>query len=63
MSLMSFPGVLNEMDVPKKVQDDVRWLGEPLGRFTKILSQSDIRIHFKEYGLWGVALWLHDPPN
>ena len=30
MSLKSFPGVFEEMDVPKKVWDDVRWLGEPV---------------------------------
>ena len=35
MSLKSFPWVFENMDVPKNVQDDVRWLGEPLGSFIK----------------------------
>ena len=34
MSLESFPGVIEVMDGPKKVRDDVMWLGEPLGSFT-----------------------------
>jgi len=34
MSLKSFPGVFEVMDGPKKVLDDVRWRGEPLGSFT-----------------------------
>ena len=27
------------------------------------ISQSDIRIHFKEYGLWGAVYGLQDPQN
>ena len=49
MSLKSFPWVFENMDVPKNVQDDVWWLGEPQGSFIKKISQSDIRIHFEEY--------------
>ena len=63
MSLKSFPGVFEEMDVPKKVRDDVRWLGEPLGSFTNFFFTIDIRIHFKEYGLWGAVFGLQDPQN
>ena len=37
---MSFPGVFEEMDVPKKVWDDVRWLGEPLGSLTNFFFQN-----------------------
>ena len=33
MSLKSFPGVFEVTDGHKKVRDDVRWLGEPLGSF------------------------------
>ena len=35
MSLKSFPWVFENMDVPKNVQDDVWWLGEPQGSFIK----------------------------
>ena len=34
MSLESFPGVIEVMDGPKKVRDDVMWLGEPQFFFT-----------------------------
>ena len=36
MSLKSFPGVFEEMDVPKKVRDDVRGLWEPPRKLHKI---------------------------
>ena len=63
MSLKSFPGDFEEMDVPKKIRDDVRWLGEPLGSFTIFFSQSDISNHFKEYGSWEAVFGLQDPLN
>ena len=47
------------MDPPKIHLGALRALKKyPKGN---IFSQSDIRIHFKEYGLWGAVFGLQDP--
>ena len=51
------------MDGPKKVRDDVRWLGEPLGGFTKFFFT--IGHQDPLYRIWprGSVFGLQDPPN
>ena len=54
-------GVFEDIEVSDTVWDDVRGLWEPLGSFTK--NQSEIRIHFKDYGLLGAVYGLQDTKN
>ena len=55
--------VFENIEVLDTAWDDVRGLWEPLGSFTIFFSQSDISIHFKEYGLWEAVFGLQEPPN